>query len=174
MESHKSKVRGRAPTKEKQISKRKLNEFICTEASSSNKKSKLLERKPVKLESDSDSDSDESSINIKKQCSQSEDDALKKLNNTGINAELSPIIPLRDLKDDFYIIKEFRLMNTRFGKKVIVELEEGIVFLPDRFNKFTAKDISNFNTSQYCMTYHGLQSLGDGRSFHNIEFSKFK
>jgi len=70
---------------------------------------------------------------------------LEKLNSVKPVTEKS-IIKFEDLiVGKNYIIIEIKAVNTRFGPKILVETEENIIFLPDRFNVFCEGEVENLN-----------------------------
>jgi len=70
---------------------------------------------------------------------------LEKLNNVKTFTEKN-IIKFEDLIVGYsYLITEIKGVNTRFGPKILVETEENIIFLPDRFNVFTEEEVQNLN-----------------------------
>ena len=89
---------------------------------------------------------------------------LEKLNNVKSFTEKT-IIKFEDLiVGQNYIINEIKGVNTRFGAKILVETEENIIFLPDRFNVFTVEEVDNLN--QLCSEVLSMVKLDK----YNINF----
>lgn len=92
-----------------------------------------------------------------------------------LNQKFSNIIKLGELEQGtIYPIKEFKYFILKSGEeKLVIDIgDNSIVFLPDRFNRrFSRKDVEYMNTTQVAFIYHGLKSMGGGKSFHDLTFT---
>lgn len=64
--------------------------------------------------------------------------------------------------DYSYKILKARRVKTKFGNKVLLELENNILFLPARFNKISDEVITNLSLGAY-MVYR--TTIDDGKTF---------
>lgn len=71
-----------------------------------------------------------------------------------------------------YNVTEFKFMDTRFGKKIVVVTEDFMAFLPDRFSKAitTDEEIAELNSEQTIMLYGGRDAKRMNRIM--VEFQK--
>lgn len=70
---------------------------------------------------------------------------LNKLNSVQTLPEKT-ILKFEDLEvGKSYIVHEIRGVNTRYGRKILLELDGHIIFLPQRFNVFDESEIQNLN-----------------------------
>lgn len=68
-----------------------------------------------------------------------------------------PIKPFDDLKVGTYSVDSFSMKNTRYGKRIFVNIEDFCVVLPPRFMERINKpqQIDNLNAEHYNMIYRG-------------------
>ena len=70
---------------------------------------------------------------------------LNKLNSITAFTE-KPTMKFDDLEiGTKYKVYEVKVVNTRFGNKLLVETEMNTIFLPERFNVFDAGEINQLN-----------------------------
>lgn len=75
-----------------------------------------------------------------------------------------------------YLIKGIQTENTRFGEKLVVDLEyQGLrnthefrTWLPDRFLRITKEDIEDLSSGGFCLIYGGK----DNNGIHVIDFDE--
>lgn len=68
---------------------------------------------------------------------------LNKLNNVQTFPEKS-ILKFEDIEvGKNYIVHEIKGVNTRYGKKILIETDDNIIFLPQRFNVFDELELEN-------------------------------
>lgn len=55
--------------------------------------------------------------------------------------------------------KEFKLLRTKYGLRVIIIIQKDVYFLPARYAKHIteAEDIAKLNSKQYNIIYEGLR-----------------
>lgn len=92
----------------------------------------------------------------------------------------TPNVKLSDLEiNKQYQIHKIDLINTKYGRKLYVNLKEknGNIFLPDRFNRLSDQDKSElmkFNNSS-ALIYCGQSSIGgSGKKTSIIEFKPYE
>ncbi|KAK9707729.1 hypothetical protein QE152_g27662 [Popillia japonica] len=55
-----------------------------------------------------------------------------------------------------------KFVNTKYGKSVLLELENNVIFLPKRYAEaVTNENIQNFNTSEYGVTVVEITTIND-------------
>ena len=70
-----------------------------------------------------------------------------------------------------YEIEEARSVNTKFGRRVILDFKNGLsVFLPQRYGKLSEDQIQQMNEQKMSMVYSGKQTNASGYVCHNIKF----
>lgn len=70
---------------------------------------------------------------------------IEKLNNVQRFRE-KQIIKFEDLEvARNYVVQEVKSVSTRYGVKILIETDENIIFMPERFNVFNDQDIQNLN-----------------------------
>lgn len=86
---------------------------------------------------------------------------LKCLNSVSLlEKENKPIKRLPELENDLpYKILGGTLTNTKFGKVVLLELEEYMVFLPKRVTEIYTPFIQYFKEEKYALVFRGTQKL---------------
>lgn len=76
--------------------------------------------------------------------------------------------------DKEYKIKNFKIIETQYGSKLSVLIDDYRVILPNRYNKkFTQKELDKINNdknSKHYMTYCGLKSIANSKSMHELTF----
>lgn len=75
----------------------------------------------------------------------------------------------KNIRPGRYLVHKFKLLETKFGMKVLVEIDNFEAFLPPRFTELIGKPeiIKELNEDQYILIYNGKS----GRSY-DIDFTK--
>lgn len=74
------------------------------------------------------------------------------------------------IKPGFYDVQRFKIVNTKFGKKVVVMTEEFDCFLPERFLKgVTPQVVDALNSETYVMKYYGKDPTRHNRVMVDFE-----
>lgn len=69
-----------------------------------------------------------------------------------------------DFKSGEYIVKQFSLVDTKYGKRIKVELSDVYLFLPERFNSAaTPEGIAELNSTPKVMIYTGKDMTNQNR-----------
>lgn len=106
-------------------------------------------------------------------------EVLKKIQKIG-QSQMIPTIKLYELKQDYlYVITQFKQLNTKFGSRIVVQLQEDEnefqVFLPDRFSeKLSKKEIDELNLQRLTFVYKGTQDIKGKLQVHIIDFQENK
>lgn len=106
-------------------------------------------------------------------------EALRKIQQIG-KCQNTHTMKLNELEEDhLYPVKEFKSINTKIGKRIIVFLkdkkDEFKVFLPERFSKgLDKKEIKNLNSQNKSLIYKEIKDLKDGEKMHIIDFPENK
>lgn len=71
-----------------------------------------------------------------------------------------PFISFEELPIGDYFIKSFAYVETKYGKKIRLDIGENVVFLPERFVKRIGEDnvdkaLSEMNKGEYWLLYRG-------------------
>lgn len=67
-----------------------------------------------------------------------------------------PFVSFEGLAEGDYFISSFELVQTKFGKKVGVDIGNKMLLLPERFTKvFTEDNIEELNRGEHIMIYKG-------------------
>lgn len=65
----------------------------------------------------------------------------------------------KDLLPGEYIINKFSIVNTTFGDRIRIDLQDSYMYLPESFLKtLTAELLDDLNKSPKIMVYHGKDS----------------
>lgn len=74
-----------------------------------------------------------------------------------------------------YLINQFKIIETKFGKKLMVTLEDfGQLILPQRFSEIiNEKDIKRMEAMNlaWVLIYKGIESCGNGRTRHSYSIN---
>ena len=67
---------------------------------------------------------------------------------------------------------DIKVLNTGFGRKIIAECEEFLIYLPARFDDLTDEDISQLKKSvtKWSIRYTGMKDYGSGKQAGLLEF----
>lgn len=88
-------------------------------------------------------------------------DFLQKLNASSILDDRKPAKKLRELeKGHAYKICNCRVINSKFGDSVLIELEDFVTFLPKRVTENYAPHCEELSTGQYSLVYRGEVDTG--------------
>ncbi|KAG5876823.1 hypothetical protein JTB14_014153 [Gonioctena quinquepunctata] len=72
-----------------------------------------------------------------------------------------PVIKLKNLiVGKQYKIHTAKLVQTKFGEAVLLELEENVVFLPQRVTDEYKPQIANFSPDKYAAIFRGTKDVG--------------
>lgn len=64
--------------------------------------------------------------------------------------------------DEKYKVLSAKITQGRYGKTVLLELEQNVVFLPKRYvNVITQQHIENFNSRRYAIVVNEIVKFGD-------------
>lgn len=75
-----------------------------------------------------------------------------------------PTKSFKDLEPGEYPVSRFRVVKTPFGNSVCMEVEDCVMFLPERFvKKMDAKVIKSLNASNVVMSFKGYDKEKNGR-----------
>lgn len=90
---------------------------------------------------------------------------LKSLNKVSLlEKENKPIIKIPELHKDLpYKIIEGKITNSKFGKVVLLELEEHIVFLPKRVTDSYSPFVGHFKEGKYSLVFRGMKDCNKAR-----------
>lgn len=80
-------------------------------------------------------------------------------------------IRMSDLQPGRYGIRKFYLRDSQFGKRMVIEIDRGLIFLPQKMLKKinTEKGINKLNKDHYDLVYEGQD---DRTSTLNFTFEK--
>jgi len=95
---------------------------------------------------------------------------LTKLNKACVPAR-KPVVKLQDLSLNHpHQILEAKIVRTKFGESVLLELAEKVVFLPKRATEGFRPVVNQFNTGAYSVVYRGQQAVpGVQNPLNNFE-----
>ena len=70
-------------------------------------------------------------------------------------------------------ISQFRAVETVYGRRVLIVLEEGkAVWLPERFKDLTDEYLEGLNKGKKLLfIFRGKRSIASGREINDVEFS---
>uniref|UniRef100_A0A8D8W972 Uncharacterized protein n=1 Tax=Cacopsylla melanoneura TaxID=428564 RepID=A0A8D8W972_9HEMI len=82
---------------------------------------------------------------------------------------------LQDLElDKEYKIKDFKIIETQYGSKLSVLIDDYRILLPNRYaKKYTQKELDKINNdknAKHYITYSGQKSIGNSKTMHDISF----
>lgn len=78
------------------------------------------------------------------------DNVLLKVNSIHY---IKPILSLTNIPSDTPMkILKMEKKNTKYGRKICTELEEHVVFLPEKYNELDEEDLSVLSTGAYTIT----------------------
>lgn len=103
-------------------------------------------------------------------------DIVDELNSVG----KLQFIKLSELQEgEPYPIQCFKFVNTKFGRSLAVEINDGeqdqSVFLPKRYSDmYDDDDLDRLMTSQLALIYNGTKLMKNGMECHDVEFQKWK
>lgn len=88
-----------------------------------------------------------------------------------------PFISFEDLPIGDYFIKSFAYIETKFGKKIRLDIGEKVVFLPERFVKRIGEDnvektLAEMNKGEYWLLYRGKNKAQRNQLMLDIESTK--
>lgn len=91
-------------------------------------------------------------------------------NDIGATCDVSVTKKLDSLKINVpYLIVKARCVETKFGKKIVVDLKDGFsVFLPSRFTCMDDESVDKLSSGNYSLIYQGLQKFHCDMSFHKV------
>lgn len=94
---------------------------------------------------------------------------ITRLNKKGYKYEY---IKLSDLKiDEKYKANSFEIINTKFGNKVSVILNNKFkLLLPNKYLDIISQHLYLMNETEIFIIYKGKTNLDNGKSVHLIEF----
>lgn len=71
-----------------------------------------------------------------------------------------------------YKIYDIRGVDTLYGRKVLVELDNFNTFLPTRFSKLTEEQLQEYNKKNLCLRYLGKKDIGYNLHADIIQFEE--
>lgn len=107
--------------------------------------------------------------------------SLKKNKMSGINilknaSTNKPFKSFKDLEMGEYPIEAFHLIETNYGVRIRIKMNESFMFLPERYTELmTEEAIKELNSSSIVMTYSGKDPLNQNRlmlDFNAIEVNE--
>lgn len=82
-----------------------------------------------------------------------------------------PAIKLQELKPDKkYAVISSRVIQSKFGACVLVELDENVVFLPKRVTKSLESQVEYLVDKKYSIIFRGLKDVGQPNPMSLFEF----
>lgn len=75
-------------------------------------------------------------------------------------ATCSSYVRMGDLQPGKYVIDYFDVRETQYGKRLVIEIDQGIIFLPERMSKkiSTESAIKKLNSERYDLVYEGKEN----------------
>ncbi|KAJ8909476.1 hypothetical protein NQ315_002673 [Exocentrus adspersus] len=93
--------------------------------------------------------------------------------NTAAQINRLETVKLSDLKpDEPMLIKGIKIIQTTYGKSVLVDLGEKQVFLPRRIVESVEANITRFAPDKYTLTYKGIIDCGKLNPTYNFEIKE--
>lgn len=87
---------------------------------------------------------------------------LNEINESGVPAT-KPLIKVKDLEQNIkYPIVKAKIVNTKFGESVLLDLEEVSCFLPKRATDAFKNQIDKFVSRKYGLIFRGVQPRKTG------------
>lgn len=84
-----------------------------------------------------------------------------------------PIISLKTLQPSQSCkLFDSKFIETKYGKSLLAEISEGVVFPPKRLNMLTVKEIYTMLHSNVAIVFERLQKVGKYENVPIIEFVK--
>lgn len=81
------------------------------------------------------------------------------------------VTPVADLDLDVkYKILNLKAVNTKYGRNIVAELEEEVVFLPKRMAALQDEDLAKLLEDNVSLMYLGCQKVG---KYNNVNIIKF-
>lgn len=83
----------------------------------------------------------------------------------------SSYVRMSDLAPGRYPIRKFSLRDSQYGKRLVIEIEQGFMYLPEKmYKKFnTEKAINKLNKEQYDLVYEGKSDRAPNRLMFTFE-----
>ena len=76
------------------------------------------------------------------------------------NLNKKTLIHIKELKDSTkYTVKNAKRVTSKYGTTIQIELENNIMFLPNRYNTLSDDDIIELASGIYCICKQGENSL---------------
>jgi hypothetical protein len=72
--------------------------------------------------------------------------------------------------DEEYLIEKWCSVQTKFGRRIAVEIGGEQYFLPRRFSEFTEEQLVEFNTCEINLVFKGKKSFGNCLSTCLLQF----
>lgn len=86
---------------------------------------------------------------------------LKALNKNSLIEKREPAIKLKDLpENEKFKIFGAKIIKSRYGETILLNLGERDVFLPQRVTEDYRKHIEHFSSQKYAIVFKGLVDLG--------------
>lgn len=96
----------------------------------------------------------------------SENEVSSELNHLGL---IKPTLKVKDMvQDTHYRILGARKVSTKFGNRVVLDLENYQLFLPARYEKLSDKAVADLNENKYCIVNKGAVSSTFSLEFINV------
>lgn len=96
---------------------------------------------------------------------------LNEINETGV-AATKPLIKVKELVEGTaYPIVKAKIVNTKFGESVLLELEEASCFLPKRATEAFKSQIDKFVVRKYGLVFKGVSLNKTGKY---LDITKFE
>lgn len=89
-------------------------------------------------------------------------------------ASCNSYVRMEDLEPGTYEILTFSLRNTRNGKRLVMEIKEGSVYLPEKMmNKFNTEEaVAKLNKKRYDFIYEGKDEEAPNRKMFTFEIHR--
>lgn len=97
-------------------------------------------------------------------------DFLSKINNKSLIEDRKATKSIGELEEDKkYKIQKARLVNTKFGPSVILELEDFLTFLPKRLTEPYKEHTDELSTGNYSLIFRGKKDTGKAHQAISFE-----
>ncbi|KAG5871432.1 hypothetical protein JTB14_002243 [Gonioctena quinquepunctata] len=102
---------------------------------------------------------------------------LKALNSISLSESNipKPVIKLKNLiVGEQYKTNTAKLLQTKFGGTVLLELEKNVMFLPQRVTDGYEPHLADFSTEKCAVIFRGTKDVGKPYPAASFEFVEFK
>lgn len=96
---------------------------------------------------------------------------LNEINQVGVAVPLKPLIKLKDLVlGKPYPIIKARIINTKFGEAVLLDLDDVSCFLPKRATNVFRNQVEQFIPKKYGLMFKGILPSSNGKFPDSTQF----